>query len=67
MNIDKDQILQLLHSQGNHDQAGQASAQLPDQVDTTNAQHTDLLSKLGIDTANLPGLLGGLGGLGKLL
>jgi hypothetical protein len=63
MNIDKDQILQLLHSQGNHDQADQANAQLPQQVDTDNSEHTNLLSKLGIDPSNLSGMLGGLGKL----
>lgn len=36
MNISKDQIVQLLESQGNHDKAQQASQQLPDQVDTDN-------------------------------
>ena len=39
MNIDKDQILQLLRSQGKDDQASQASSELPDRVDTGNAQH----------------------------
>jgi hypothetical protein len=61
MNINKDQIIQLLESQGNHDQAQQARQQLPDQVDTDNAQHAGLLSKLGVDTSNLGGLLGSLG------
>ena len=32
MNISKDQIVQFLESQGNHDQAQQAGQQLPDQV-----------------------------------
>jgi hypothetical protein len=63
MNINKDQIIQLLESQDNHDQAQQASQQLPDQVDTNNAQHADLLSKLGIDTNNLGNLPGGLGNI----
>ena len=53
MNISKDQIVQLLESQGNHDKAQQASQQLPDQVDTDNGQHADLLSKLGLDTGSL--------------
>lgn len=61
MNIDKDQILQLLRSQGQHDQAAQAGSQLPDQVDTDNSDHQNLLSKFGIDPSNLPGMLGGLG------
>jgi hypothetical protein len=34
MNIGKDQILQLLRSQGQHDQASQAASELPDKVDT---------------------------------
>ena len=64
MNISKDQIVQRLESQGNHDKAQQASQQLPDQVDIGNGQHADLLSKLGLD----PGSLGNqLGGLGKTL
>jgi hypothetical protein len=61
VNISKDQIVQLLESQGNHDKAQQASQQLPDQVDTDNGQHTDLLSKLGLDTGSLGNQLGGLG------
>jgi hypothetical protein len=59
MNISKDQIVQLLESQGNHDQAQQAGQQLPDQVDTDNGNHVQLLSKLGID----PRMLSGLGKL----
>ncbi|MHA7264293.1 hypothetical protein ACX80W_13935 [Arthrobacter sp. TMN-37] len=66
MNIDKAQIIELLKSQGNHDKAGQAESELPDQVDTE--QHAGLLSKLGINPQDLlgklPGGLGGLGGLG---
>ena len=64
MNISKDQILQLLQSQGNHDQAAQAGQQLPDNVDTDNDAHAGLLSKFGLD----PSALGDkLGGLGKML
>jgi hypothetical protein len=64
MNIDKDQILQLLRSQGQPDRADKASAELPDKIDTGNAQHAGMLSKYGID----PGSLGDkLGGLGKLI
>jgi hypothetical protein len=61
MNISKDQIVQLLESQGDHGKAQQAGQQLPDQVDTDNGQHADLLSKLGIDIGSLGGQLGGLG------
>ena len=63
MNIDKDQVLQLLRSQGQDASARQASAELPDKVDTGNPQHAGLLSKYGID---LGGLGDKLGGLGKL-
>jgi hypothetical protein len=63
MNIDKDQILQLLHSQGKDDQASQASSELPDKVDTDNAQHAGILSKYGIDPSSITDKLGGLGKL----
>jgi hypothetical protein len=63
MNIDKDQILQLLRSQGKDDQASQASSELPDKVDTDNAQHAGMLSKYGIDPGNIGDKLGGLGKL----
>ena len=61
MNIDKDQIVQLLQSQGKQDQASQASSELPDKVDTDNGQHAGMLSKYGIDPSSLGGQLGGLG------
>ncbi len=63
MNIDKDQILQLLRSEGKNDQASQASSELPDKIDTDNAQHAGMLSKYGIDPGSLSGKLGGLGKL----
>ena len=60
MNIDKDQILQLLRSQGKDDQA---SSELPDKVDTDNAEHAGMLSKFGVDPSSIAGKLGGLGKL----
>jgi hypothetical protein len=63
MNIDKDQILQLLRSQGKDDQASQAASELPDKVDTGNAEHAGMLSKYGIDPSSIAGKLGGLGKL----
>ncbi|UQX88442.1 hypothetical protein M6D93_00205 [Jatrophihabitans telluris] len=63
MNIDKDQILQLLKSQGKHDEAAQAGNELPQSVDTDNSEHQNLLSRFGIDTNDLPGVIGGLGKL----
>jgi hypothetical protein len=67
MQIDKSQILEFLRSQGDHEKADRAGSELPDQVDTE--QHGDLLSKLGINPADLMGKLPGglgdkLGGLG---
>jgi hypothetical protein len=55
--IPKEQIPQMLHDRGNHDQAQQAGQQLPDQVDPE--QHKDLPGRLGIDPGEI---LGGLGG-----
>ena len=62
MNIDKQQIIDLLKSRGDHDKAGQAEQELPDQVDTE--KDSGMLSKLGIDPKDLLGKLGGglLGG-----
>jgi hypothetical protein len=66
MNIDKDQILQLLRSQGDDAKAQQADQELPSQVDTD--RDAGLLSKFGIDPMDLVKKLGGGGGgLGGLL
>ena len=76
MNVDKNQILQLLHSQGQSGQADQANQELPDKVDTDNPDHQNLLQKFGLNPTDLIGKLtgggngdsGGLGGaIGKLL
>ena len=75
MNIDKNQILQLLHTQGQSGQATQADQELPDQVDTDNDDHKNLLQKVGLDPADLISKFtgggsegGGLGGMiGKIL
>jgi hypothetical protein len=64
MNIDKDQILQLLRSQGDDQKAAQADQELPGQVDTD--RDAGLLSKFGLDPMELVKKLGG-GGLGGLL
>ena len=63
MNIDKDQVLQLLHSQGKGDQVSKAKSELPDKVDTDNAQHAGMLSKYGIDPSSIGDKLGALGKL----
>jgi hypothetical protein len=64
MNIDKSQILDLLRSRGDNDQADQAERELPDQVDTD--RDGGLLERFGIDVGDLLKKLGG-GGLGNLL
>ena len=64
MQIDKQQIIDMLKNQGQHDTADQAQTQLPDQVDTD--QHADQLGKLGINPQDLLGKLSGLDGLGGL-
>ncbi len=61
MNISKDEIVQLLESQGQHDQASQARQQLPDPVDTGSQDHSAILSQLGLDPGSLGDKLGGLG------
>lgn len=62
MQIDKQQILNMLKSQlqsGDRSQADQAEQQLPQQVDTDNPQHQQLLQKFGINLQDLIGRLGG--------
>ncbi len=59
MKIDKDTVLKLLRSRGDHDKAAQAEQELPDEVD--DDQHGGLLDKFGVDPKDLMGKLGGLG------
>jgi hypothetical protein len=64
VNIDKDQIIQFLKDKGQHQQAGEAAQQLPNQVDAD--QYTpDLLARHGVDINDLVGRFGG--GLGELV
>jgi hypothetical protein len=66
MQIDKSQILELLKSRGQHDQASQAESELPDKVDPQ--EHAGLLQKFGVDPQELLSkFMGGGGGLGGLL
>ena len=57
MEIPKDKVLELLRSRGDDDKAEQADQELPNQVDTE--RDAGLLSKFGIDPAELLGQLGG--------
>lgn len=61
MQIDKQQILNMLKSQlqSGGGQADQAEQELPQQVDTDNPQHQQLLQKFGINLQDLIGRLGG--------
>lgn len=61
MQIDKDMILKLLRSRGDHEKASQAEQELPDKVD--DEQHRGLLEKFGVDPKEVLGKLGGLGGM----
>ena len=65
MQFDKSQVLDLLKSQGQHDQAAAADGQLPQTVDTD--QHAGLLSSLGLDPMELVTKLAGGGGAGGAL
>jgi hypothetical protein len=65
MNIDKQQILELLRSQGDDAKAQQADQELPGEVDTD--RDAGLLSKFGLDPMELVKKLGGGGGLGGLI
>ena len=60
MTLDKQQILEFLRSRREDQKAEEASAQLPDQVDTD--RDAGLLDKLGIDIGDMLGGGSGLGG-----
>lgn len=64
MQFDKSQVLELLRSQGQHDQATQADSELPQQVDTD--RDGGLLEKFGLSPQDLIAKLAGGGGGGAL-
>lgn len=67
MQIPKAQIMDMLRDfaqPGDPDKAEEAERELPDQVDTDDPNHQNLLQRFGIDPQDL---LGGLGGLGDKL
>ena len=61
MQIDKDTILSLLRSRGDHEKAAEAEQELPDKVDDN--EHAGLLDRFGVNPQELLGNLGGLGGM----
>ena len=67
MQIDKQQVIDFIRQHVGQQQAEQAQGELPQQVDTE--QHSDMLSKYGVNVQDLLGKFGGgdLGGqIGKL-
>ncbi len=61
MRVDKETILGLLRSRGDHEKAAQAEHELPDEVD--DQKHGGLLAKFGVDPKEILGKFGGLGGM----
>ena len=62
MNVEKQDLVQMLRAQGDHDTADRVDAGLPDQVDTD--RDADALASVGLDRDELMAKLaaGGLGG-----
>ncbi|HSJ43331.1 MAG TPA: hypothetical protein VK923_01455 [Euzebyales bacterium] len=62
MQFDKQQVLDLMQSQrepGDPGQADQVRDELPQEVDTDHPEHQSLLEQLGIEPQDLIGKLGG--------
>ena len=62
VNVEKQDLVQMLRAQGDHDTADRAEAGLPDQIDTD--RDSDALAGVGLDREELMAKLaaGGLGG-----
>ncbi len=66
MQIPKQQIMDMLrdqNQQGDSSKADQADKELPQQVDTDNSEHQNLLQKFNIDPQQLLSKFGGNFGL----
>jgi len=61
MEFDKNQVVEMLRSQGDNDKAQLANRELPDRVDPQ--KHAGILSQLGVNPLDLMNELGG--GLGS--
>ena len=61
MKLDKQELLQVLHTEGDNDTADKVAAQLPDEIDTD--RDADALDAVGLDRTQLMAKLAG-GGLG---
>jgi hypothetical protein len=62
MNVEKQDLVQMLRAQGDHDTADRADAGLPDRIDTD--RDADALASVGLDRDELLAKLaaGGIGG-----
>ncbi len=62
MKLDKQELLRMLHTEGDNDTADQVAAQLPDDIDTD--RDGDALDAIGLDRTQLMAKLaaGGFGG-----
>ncbi len=61
MKLDKQELLRVLHTEGDNDTADRVAAQLPDEIDTD--RDGDALEAAGLDRTQLMAKLAG-GGLG---
>ena len=64
MHIDRAKLVQLLHTEGDNEQADKVAAQLPEKIDTD--RDADALAALGLDRTQLMAKLAG-GSLGGTL
>ena len=64
MHIDRAKLVQLLHTEGDNEQAEKVAAQLPEKIDTD--RDADALAALGLDRTQLMAKLAG-GSLGGTL
>ena len=64
MNLDKQELVRMLRTQGDNDTADKVESQLPDQIDTD--RDGDALDGLGLDRTQLMAKLAG-GGFGQSL
>ena len=64
MQIDKEQLLQVLRTEGDNDTADKAESRLPDEIDTDG--DADALAAIGLDRTQLQAKLAG-GSLGGTL
>ena len=62
MKLDKQELLRMLHTEGDNETADKVAAQLPDEIDTD--RDGDALDALGLDRTQLMAKLaaGGFGG-----